>query len=90
MLNCFKDYNKYINIVNHILDFTWPKKMKLTLEHKYMLSSYTVITMPAGALVTLGARALVGMVLTLKARIFCFQHHLDDIGITMHLKKNEL
>ena len=42
--------------------------------------SYTVITMPAVALATLGAWASVD-------RIFCFQHHLDDIGITMHLKK---
>ena len=25
MLNCFKDYKRYIYILNHILDLTWPK-----------------------------------------------------------------
>ena len=25
MLNCFKDYKRYIRILNHILDLAWPK-----------------------------------------------------------------
>ena len=36
--------------------------------------AYTVNTMPADALVTLGAKASGGMVLTPKARILCLQH----------------
>ena len=38
MLNCFKDYKKYIHIFNNILDLAWPKWMKLTLEQQYMFS----------------------------------------------------
>ena len=38
MLSCFKDYKRYINILNHTLDLVWPKYMKLTLEQQYMLS----------------------------------------------------
>ena len=38
MLNCLKDYQRYIHISNHILDLAWPKQMKLTLEQQYMLS----------------------------------------------------
>ena len=38
MLNCFKDYKRYIHTSNHILDFAWPKLMKLTLKWQYMLS----------------------------------------------------
>ena len=36
--------------------------------------SYTDNTMPADALETLGARASAGMLLILKAGIFCLQH----------------
>ena len=38
MLTCFKDYERYIHILNCILDLAWPKSMKLTLEQQYMLS----------------------------------------------------
>ena len=38
MLICFKDYKRYIHILNHILDLAWPKEMKVTLEQQYMLS----------------------------------------------------
>ena len=37
-LNCFKDYTSCIYILNWILELTWPKYMKLSLEHQYMLS----------------------------------------------------
>ena len=32
MLNCLKDYRRYIHILNLILDLAWPKWMKITLE----------------------------------------------------------
>ena len=35
-LNCFKDHKRYIRILNHVLDLTWPKWMKSTLEKQYM------------------------------------------------------
>ena len=37
-LNCFKDYKRYIHILNHILDLVWHEYMKLTLEQQYMLT----------------------------------------------------
>ena len=37
MLNCFKDYKRYIHILNHISNLAWPKWMKLSLEQHYML-----------------------------------------------------
>ena len=39
MLNCFKNYERYIHILNRVLDLTWPKLMALTLEQQYMLSA---------------------------------------------------
>ena len=47
----------YIHILNRILDLTWPKWMKLTMEQQYMLSVLhnTTNTMPADALATLVA-----------------------------------
>ena len=38
MLSCLKDYKRYIDIMNRILDFDWTKLMKLTLGQQYMLS----------------------------------------------------
>ena len=39
MLNYWKGYKRYIEILNHILDFGWPKLMKLSLSGKeYTLS----------------------------------------------------
>ena len=38
MLNWLKNYKRYIHVLIHILDLTWPKKMKLSLEQLYMLS----------------------------------------------------
>ena len=38
MLSCFKDYKKFIHILDRILDLAWPKYMKLSLEQKYVLS----------------------------------------------------
>ena len=38
MLNCLKDYKRYIHILNPILDLAWPNQMKLTLEQQYVLS----------------------------------------------------
>ena len=65
MLICFKDYKRYIHILNHVLD--------LALDDTSCLS-YTANTMPADALASLGASASAGMVLTPKARIFHLQH----------------
>ena len=59
-MNCFKYYQKYIHILNCILDLAWPKSIELTLDQL----SYTVYTISADALATLGATALAGMVLT--------------------------
>ena len=36
MPSCFKDYKRYIHILNHTLDLVWPKYMKLTLKQQYM------------------------------------------------------
>ena len=38
MLNCFKDYERCIHILNRILDLAGPKWVKLTLEQQHMLS----------------------------------------------------
>ena len=38
MLNCIKDYKRYVHILNCILYLAWPKLMKLNLEQQYMLS----------------------------------------------------
>ena len=32
MLNCFKHYERFVEILNHILDLVWTKWMKLNLE----------------------------------------------------------
>ena len=37
MLNCFKDYKRYIHILNQISNLAWPKWMKLSLEQHYIL-----------------------------------------------------
>ena len=37
MLNCFKDYKRYIHILDFIMDLALPRSMELTLEQKYML-----------------------------------------------------
>ena len=71
MLNCFKDYKRYIHIVNCILDLAWPKLMKLTLELHYMFS---VLHSQYHACWTLGASASAGMVLTPIAGIFRLHH----------------
>ena len=47
--------------------------MKFTLEQQYMY--YKANIMPTDPLVTLGAMASAGMVLTPKAGIFSLQHH---------------
>ena len=36
MLNCFKDYKRYIHILNRILELARPKLTKLTLGQQYM------------------------------------------------------
>ena len=38
MLNCFKVHKGYIHILNPILDLSWAKLMKLSLEQQYVLS----------------------------------------------------
>ena len=42
MLNCFRDYKRFIHILYHILDFVvntiQQKKTKYTIEQPYMLS----------------------------------------------------
>ena len=38
MLNCLKDYKRYTDIMNWILDLARPKLMELTLEQQCMLS----------------------------------------------------
>ena len=37
-LDLYKDYKRYIHILNCILESTWPMLMKLTLEWQYILS----------------------------------------------------
>ena len=37
MLNCFKDYQRYIHVSYHILDFMKQKKTKFTIQQPYML-----------------------------------------------------
>ena len=39
MLSCFKDYKRYNDILNCILDLAWHKYMKLTLEQLCLLSA---------------------------------------------------
>ena len=73
MLNCFKDYKRYIHIFNHILCLTWPKSMKLTLKPQ---------NNPANALATLGTSASASMVLTPKAGLFRLQHQKSWVLIT--------
>ena len=69
MLNCFKDYNRYINMLNHILDLAWAKSIKLTLKQQYMLSVlHAASTMPADTLATLRVWVSVGMVLASRSR----------------------
>ena len=65
MLNCFRDFWRYIHILNCIWYLVWPKPMKLTLE-QYMFSVIHS-TMPADALMTLGARVSAGTVTARKA-----------------------
>ena len=72
MLNCFRNFWRYIHILNRIWYLVWPKPMKLTLE-QYMFSVIHS-TMPADALMTLGARVSAGTVTARKAQIFCLQH----------------
>ena len=73
----FKDYKKYIHMLNCILELASPKLMKLYLKKKKKKNtccqSYTANTMSGDALVALGASASAGMVLTPKTRTFHLQ-----------------
>ena len=38
MLNCIKDYKRYVHFLNRVWDFAWSKSTKSTLEQQCMLS----------------------------------------------------
>ena len=37
MLNCFRDYKRFIHVLNLISDLAWPKWVKLTLEQQHVV-----------------------------------------------------
>ena len=73
MLNCFKDYKRYILILNCILDLAWHKEMKLTLE-QYMLSVLHSLYHACWRSVNFRSQDIIRHRLTPKAGIFRLQH----------------
>ena len=73
IVNCVKDYEIYIHILNCISDLVRFKFMILTLNNNTCRLSYKANNMPV-ALATLGTRASAGMALTPKSVLLCLHH----------------
>ena len=74
MLNCFKDYLKCIRISYQSWILFNRRRLNSQWSKPTCCLSYTDNTVHADALVTLGARASAGIVLTSKAKIFHLEH----------------